>query len=143
MRYGGSQQSPEKFIIFHAPTKNDRSHGRFLLSSRALPGDSHVALLLRMTEYFVRNRIKECLLRKIAKLRNSLFSSVQRTLCHCERSVAISRKGHLIKAMIRCFCPLTNLILIEKTKLYAIIYVQRPQTYIVHTVCNFTIGSQY
>jgi|GEM_PF-4202468 len=35
MRYGGSQQSPEKFIIFHAPTKNDRSHGRFLLSSRA------------------------------------------------------------------------------------------------------------
>ena len=40
-------------------------------------------------------------------------------------------------------CPLTNLILIEKTKLYAIIYVQRPQTYIVHTVCNFTIGSQY
>lgn len=33
-------------------------------------------------------------------------------------------------------CPLTNLILIEKTKLYAIIYVQRPQTYIVQTVCN-------
>ena len=25
-------------------------------------------------------------------------------LCHCERSVAISRKGILVKAMMRCFC---------------------------------------
>ena len=30
--------------------------------------------------------------------------SVQRTLCHCERSVAISRKGIREKAMMRCFC---------------------------------------
>ena len=76
MRYGGSQQSPEKFIIFHAPTKNDRSHGRFLLSSRAT---------------------------LVSLLWNTLYSfpSVQRTLCHSEKlhsnDVRIPRKGTILQ----------------------------------------------
>ena len=32
------------------------------------------------------------------------FDTLRINLCHCERSVAISRKGHLIKTMMRCFC---------------------------------------
>ena len=102
MRYGGSQQSPEKFIIFHAPTKNDRSHGRFLLSSRALSGDSHIALLLRMTEYFVRNRTIFCLPKSNNAFNiHALCYCVQRTLCHSEElhsnDVRIPRKGTLLQ----------------------------------------------
>ena len=77
MRYGGSQQSPEKFIIFHAPTKNDRSHGRFLLPSRALPGDCHATLA--MTEYFVRNRIRVCLLERNIKNLHAFFIILRAT----------------------------------------------------------------
>ena len=52
-----------------------------------LPGDSHVALLLRMTEYFVRNITSVCLLKSNSTIYIlSLRYSVQRTLCHCEAS---------------------------------------------------------
>ena len=62
-----------------------------------LPGDSHVALLLRMTEYFVRNITSVCLLKSNSTIYIlSLRYPVQRTLCHCERSVAIPRKGNLV-----------------------------------------------
>ena len=77
MRYGGSQQSPEKFIIFHTPTKNDRSHGRFLLSNRALPGDCHATLA--MTEYFVRKRIRVCLLDRNIKNLHAFFIILRAT----------------------------------------------------------------
>ena len=50
-----------------------------------LPGDSHVALLLRMTEYFVRNITSVCLLKSNSTIYIlSLRYPVQRTLCHCE-----------------------------------------------------------
>ena len=63
----------------------------------SLPGDCHVASLLAMTEYFVRNVTRVCLPESNSKIYvRSLCFSVQRTLCHCERSVAISRKGYLI-----------------------------------------------
>ena len=63
----------------------------------SLPGDCHVASLLAMTEYFVRNVTRVCLPESNSKIyERSLCFSVQRTLCHCERSVAISRKGYLI-----------------------------------------------
>ena len=35
---------------------------------------------------------------------NKKCSIPYEVLCHCERSVAISRKGYLVKAMMRCFC---------------------------------------
>ena len=61
----------------------------------SLPGDCHATLA--MTEYFVRNETSVCLQERDSKIHvNALRYSVQRTLCHCERSVAISRKGHLI-----------------------------------------------
>ena len=62
-----------------------------------LPGDCHVAALLAMTEYFVRNRIRVCLLERNIKNLHAFFIILRAThLCHCERSVAISRKGHHI-----------------------------------------------
>ena len=71
-----------------------------------LPGDSHVALLLRMTEYFVRNITSVCLLKSNSTIYIlSLRYPVQRTLCHCERSVAIARKGTILyKTHARYFC---------------------------------------
>ena len=52
-----------------------------------LPGDSHVALLLRMTEYFERNITSVCLLKSNSTIYIlSLRYPVQRTLCHCEAS---------------------------------------------------------
>ena len=65
-----------------------------------LPGDCHATLA--MTEYFVRNVKRVCLLKSNRKLYTlSLYYSVQRTLCHSEElrcnDVRISRKGHLIK----------------------------------------------
>ena len=67
----------------------------------SLPGDCHVASLLAMTEYFVRNVTRVCLPESNSKIYvRSLCFSVQRTLCHCETPlsgvVAISRKGHRI-----------------------------------------------
>ena len=52
----------------------------------SLPGDCHVASLLAMTEYFVRNVTRVCLPESNSKIYvRSLCFSVQRTLCHCER----------------------------------------------------------
>ena len=54
-------------------------------------------LLLRMTEYFVRNITRVCLPKSNSKIYIlSLRYSVQRTIFHCERSVAIFRKGNLV-----------------------------------------------
>ena len=64
-----------------------------------LPGDCHSTAkrCFAMTEYFVRNITRVCLLERNSNIYvRTLCYSVQRTLCHCERSVAISRKGHLI-----------------------------------------------
>ena len=53
-----------------------------------LPGDSHVALLLRMTEYFVRNITSVCLLKSNSTIYIlSLRYPAQRTLCHYERKI--------------------------------------------------------
>ena len=53
-----------------------------------LPGDSHVALLLRMTEYFVRNITSVCLLKSNSTIYIlSLRYPVQRTFCHYERKI--------------------------------------------------------
>ena len=61
----------------------------------SLPGDCHAALA--MTEYFVRNITRVCLPESICRIFVlSLFYPVQRTLCHCERSVASARKCYLI-----------------------------------------------
>ena len=66
----------------------------------SLPGDCHSTAMrcFAMTEYFVRNVTRVCLPESNSKIYvRSLCFSVQRTLCHCERSVAISRKGYLVK----------------------------------------------
>ena len=56
-----------------------------------LPGDSHVALLLRMTEYFVRNITSVCLLKSNSTIYIlSLRYPVQRTFCHNERKIGDS-----------------------------------------------------
>ena len=71
-----------------------------------LPGDCHSTAkrCFAMTEYFVRNITRVCLLERNSNIYvRTLCYSVQRTLCHCERSVAISRKGHLIIKSSR-FC---------------------------------------
>lgn len=66
-----------------------------------LPGDCHSTAkrCFAMTEYFVRNITRVCLLERNSNIYvRSLCYSVQCTLCHCEEQcdVAISRKGHLI-----------------------------------------------
>ena len=70
----------------------------------SLPGDCHVATLLAMTQYFVRNGTVFCLLKSNSTFNiRSLCYSVQRTFCHCEErsDVAISRKGNRI-VMTEC-----------------------------------------
>ena len=62
-----------------------------------------------MTEYFVRNVTRVCLLKTYYKFFVlSLFLSRATHLCHCEAppsgAVAISRKGHLVKSHARYFC---------------------------------------
>ena len=73
----------------------------------SLPGDCHASLA--MTEYFVRNVTRVCLLKTYYKFFVlSLFLSRETHLCHCEAppsgAVAISRKGHLVKSHARYFC---------------------------------------
>ena len=60
----------------------------------ALPGDSHVALLLRMTE---KNQTTTLFVFTILFIDFLPYE----VLCHCERSVAISRKGNRI-VMTEC-----------------------------------------
>ncbi len=51
----------------------------------SLLGDCHATLA--MTQYFVRNITRDCLLKSNSKIyiHSSLCYPVQRTLCHCER----------------------------------------------------------
>ena len=74
---------------------------KFLVYNKVtLPGDSHVASLLRMTEYFVRNRIKEYLLKNSRITKLPLFSSVQRTLCYCEKWLIMETASKTIKVFM-------------------------------------------
>ena len=67
----------------------------------SLPGDSHVALLLRMTEYFVRIIARVCLLKSNSKIYIlSLRYSVQRALCHCEKLLIMKTASKTIKVFM-------------------------------------------
>ena len=67
----------------------------------SLPGDSHVALLLRMTEYFVRIIARVCLLKSNSTIYIlSLRYSVQRTICHCEKLLIMETASKTIKVFM-------------------------------------------
>ena len=75
---------------------------KFLVYNKVtLPGDSHVALLLRMTEYFVRNITRVCLLKSNSKIYILyLRYSVQRTLCYCEKRLIMETASKTIKVFM-------------------------------------------
>ena len=103
MRYGGSQQSPEKFIIFHAPTKNDRSHGRFLLSSRAyFDADFNSSSVI----YFSTNS-QQIIIRTLPNSKRRKYTSIKNRECvaHCAFEITLSRTITLTLLLVCSFSP--------------------------------------
>ena len=103
MRYGGSQQSPEKFIIFHAPTKNDRSHGRFLLSSRAyFDADFNSSSVICFS-----TNSQQIIIRTLPNSKRRTYTSIKNRECvaHCAFEITLSRTITLTLLLVCSFSP--------------------------------------
>ena len=103
MRYGGSQQSPEKFIIFHAPTKNDRSHGRFLLSSRAyFDADFNSSSVICFS-----TNSQQIIIRTLPNSKRRKYTSIKNRECvaHCAFEITLSRTITLTLLLVCSFSP--------------------------------------
>ena len=102
MRYGGSQQSPEKFIIFHAPTKNDRSHGRFLLSSRAyFDADFNSSSVICFS-----TNSQQIIIRTLPKLKKAhIIIKNRECVAHCAFEITLSQTITLTLLLVCSFSP--------------------------------------
>ena len=103
MRYGGSQQSPEKFIIFHAPTKNDRSHGRFLLSSRAyFDADFNSSSVICFS-----TNSQQIIIRTLPNSKRRKYTSIKNRECvaHCAFEITLSQTITLTLLLVCSFSP--------------------------------------
>ena len=103
MRYGGSQQSPEKFIIFHAPTKNDRSHGRFLLSSRAyFDADFNSSSVICFS-----TNSQQIIIQTLPNSKRRKYTSIKNRECvaHCAFEITLSRTITLTLLLVCSFSP--------------------------------------
>ena len=102
MRYGGSQQSPEKFIIFHAPTKNDRSHGRFLLSSRAyFDADFNSSSVICFS-----TNSQQIIIQTLPKLKKAhIIIKNRECVAHCAFEITLSQTITLTLLLVCSFSP--------------------------------------
>jgi hypothetical protein len=103
MRYGGSQQSPEKFIIFHAPTKNDRSHGRFLLSSRAyFDADFNSSSVICFS-----TNSQQIIIQSLPNSKRRKYTSIKNRECvaHCAFEITLSQTITLTLLLVCFFSP--------------------------------------